>query len=241
MQFLDTQVLSYAFKGIFEGHIRNNAVSSIAASEFLLQQHENPTQASYYIPSKIYMRPINYHYYSRLARSGTTVRNRLNKFITDKVVMEFGLEHGTIIHYSNNSLAHVINTRNNEVFFDAISVVEKNKRKLIMRKFDFLLDNDIVCKPIGENTVKTGYDLLAEFQTVYKTKENFRNSWNDILIFSVALQASTSLVTYDSLLSKFIAAKYATSSSELQNHFSLLDFAEEEKPKKRIRSESKVI
>ena len=80
-------------------------------------------------------------------------------------------------------------------------------RKTINNKFIFLLDQNISCNPIYECDIETGYELLDLFSKEYNTKDNFKNTWNDILILSKTINDKAILNTNDKLLKKF-AEKY---------------------------------
>ena len=53
--------------------------------------------------------------------------------------------------------------------------------------------------------------LLQEFSKQHNLKANFRNSLNDILILSSAIDSSATLMTEDNLLNKFAVQQYSGS------------------------------
>ncbi|MBN1637932.1 MAG: hypothetical protein JW866_03125 [Ignavibacteriales bacterium] len=238
MVFLDTQFISYEFKGVFKGEVQGKYISSIVASEFLLQLNSKPSEANYYLPYRLSFRktasedlsthfPDIYH------------KKPYNKLLTDRIVFDFGQTYEPITQFSNLSLANAINHGKTQLFYNGISALDKRKRKVIKRRFNFLLDNKIICKTIHQDIVETGYQLLDEFLLSHNPKQNFRNTWNDILIFASAIQSSKPLITYDNELSRFITEHYAKSISTIQKQFSLVEFEEEKKPEKFRHKESK--
>lgn len=239
-QFLDTQVVSYAFKDASSIAIHDNMISSIVASEFLLIQSSDCKKANYYI--------ISNHLAYRATRDAVALRNRstnprfklkpYGKSYTDSVTMEFGREHEPIIEYSNQALADAINNKQVEAFDAAIQHMEKEEQKKLRKRFLFLLDNRLLCAPLNKNILDQSFLLLQDFKKSHNLKQNFRNSWNDILIFATALSHSTHLVTTDNELSRFIREQYAQSFT-YEGHFVRLSFGGVSIPTRRPNRESK--
>lgn len=237
-ELLDTQIISYALKGLPDLSVTGKAISAITANEFLLVQSINPAQANYYVPllSKI-------HFPESTDGIGPTSA-RLNrdhpfrKMITDQVRLEFGNEFPTIIEYGNLAIAMLINKRISALFDEAIKFLDKAQKKTIRRRFRFLLENEITCFPLSKNAISIGMELLQAFSTKHKLKANFRNSLNDILVFATAIDASAKLVTADALFSEF-AAKHFEAHSSRQEDIITVDFREILRPASTRSTESK--
>jgi hypothetical protein len=109
---------------------------------------------------------------------------------------------------------------------------------MIRKRYDYLLDNHIECIPLTKNAVKIALSLLQEFADKYNLKSKFRNSLNDIVILSSAIDSAAILMTDDLLLKEFSADKCQVPVSQ-EGPFSLIDFTDCSNEVKRIRAESK--
>jgi predicted nucleic acid-binding protein len=235
-RFFDTQVVSYAFKGIPTITIHNGAISSIVASEFLLLQGNTPIRANYYIPMPRYITSFIDQDPGSVKR--LFGKRPFNKRYTDSVTMPFDHKYQTIIQYSNYAIADVINNRRVELFYMSIQHLKKDKRKTIRKRFQFLLDNELWCLPLNQEIIDQSRILLEEFKEQHNVKANFRNSWNDMLILATALSSGTELVTKDNELSRFVAERYAQSFRH-EDQFINLSFEKIETPLRRSSRESK--
>ena len=195
---LDTQVVSYAWKEKWDQPITGSEISSIVANEFLLAQHENRIHANYYVP----IVSIRHLMASRENRNRDHPFNRVH---SDSVVMDFGNEFPSIVEYNNLSIATVINNQSFDLFASAINHLEKPQKKTLLKRMRFLLDNGLTCVPINDASVDLAFQLLQKFREHHNPKENFRNTWNDMLILSCAQDKNSKLVTEDSLLARFAA------------------------------------
>lgn len=231
MYILDTQIISYAFKGTYDGRIAQQSISSVTAKEFLLAQGVESTKVGYHIPL--------------LKKSGVTLDTetpipvrRFSKKSTDQIAIDFGHDYPSIIEYGNLAVSEVINMRAKKVLKASLTQIEKSKRRIILDRFDFLSNQNITCVPLNKRTVELGLSLFYEFVSSYNLKENFRNSVNDIFILAAAVSSSGILITKDSLLNRFAAEQYDAKVKEKEDTL-LIDFRENKYPEKYKGKDSK--
>jgi len=215
-QHLDTQVVSYAIKGKWNESIDGCVISSIVANELFLVHGDDPAKANLYIPllsSRHIMGPMV-----------TELRRRdhpFNKRLSDSIIMDFGNEFPTIIEYNNLSMTTMINHGLGDLFAGAICHLDKETKKTLKRRFQFLIENGIQCIPLRQRDVEMAFYLLSQFRERYNIKVNFRNSWNDFLVMSCAMCANESLITEDSLLSKFASENLGVTPEKKQDFVEL--------------------
>ncbi|NOT05088.1 MAG: hypothetical protein HOP27_10870 [Anaerolineales bacterium] len=221
MNLLDTQIISYSFKGAYEGQVMQQSISSVTAKEFLLVQGLERTKANYYIPM-----PKAVNHLSE-GSSGFPKRDHpFPKGSTDQIILEFGNDYPAMIEFGNLAVSETINLKAKQVFTASIQFLEKEKRKIIMDRFGFLLNQNITCLPLNKNTVELGLNLFHEFLSRYNTKENFKNTVNDVFILATAINTASTLVTKDSLLNRF-ASEYCKASLKEVAGTLLIDFGKE--------------
>jgi hypothetical protein len=232
VEIMDTQVISYAFKGS-RIHINQKAISSITAIEFLEAQ-EQPTRALYHIPISSY---------ESIAKGGLGYGNSLPrkrkspvpKHRTDQLQFDLGAHHPTLIYFNNVSLAKAINERRISTFRHSISFLEKDNQKKLNDRYSFLLDQRLTCYPVSRKAAQDALGLLEEFELRYNPKHDFRNTFNDLLIFSTANSLSAPLLTTDRVLSSFVT-KYLGINSQIRGEFLEIRFQDSEiEPKNRHR------
>ncbi|RDV13740.1 hypothetical protein DXT99_18450 [Pontibacter diazotrophicus] len=80
--------------------------------------------------------------------------------------------------------------------------------------------------------------MLNSFLSKHNSKENFRNTWNDILILSKSSTKELPLVTEDKLLNRFAAELYDVAVSK-HDKFLNIDFSKPHKESSKINNESK--
>lgn len=218
--------------------IRSGVISSIVASEFLLLQGSNFKKANYYVPTHHRYLPL---FSSALPYDGFIHVKRSRPFkkeLTDSVVMEFGREHEPIIEYSNLALANVINNKLIGAFRASIEHLDKEKQKILKKRCQFLLDNELKCIPLNTEILNRSFLLLQEFMEHQNVKQNFRNSWNDMLILATALFSGVNLVTKDNELNRFAAQRHALSFT-YDNPFLYMSFGTAEISTRQLSRESK--
>lgn len=237
-KILDTQVISYGFRGRQNLPLTGMAISSITANEFLLVQNPNPAQANYYVPLLSRLHFPESPDGSALGNLRMRREHPFRKTITDQVTFEFNNEFPSIIEYGNVAIALLINERFAPLFYETINFLDSAKKKTIRKRFDFLLENEITCRPLTKTAVVTGMELLEAFRTKHNLKANFRNSLNDMLVFATAIDASAELVTADKLLARF-AAEYLSSPSQEAGDLATVDFRARATQESRKSKESK--
>lgn len=167
------------------------------AKEFLLVQGDKRTKANYYIPV-----PSE----SNFSYIGLIFSKRDHPFpkrVTDQIILDFGQDYPPIIEFCNLAIAEIINLREKKLINEAIRFLKKDMRKTILQRFNFIVDNQINCVPLSRNAIEIGLDLFNVFTSRYNTKQNMKNSINDVLILATALESSGYLITKDSLLNRF--------------------------------------
>jgi|SanBayMetagenome_1026888.scaffolds.fasta_scaffold00786_2 predicted nucleic acid-binding protein len=204
MQILDTNIISYASKGDQKYLVEGEAISSITASEFLEIQSSNPRRANYYVPILSANHRSCLPFSSMLSR-----RDRpYSKSTTDSVVFSFSADYPSLIEYSNLAISLAINNQDSQLFYSSIRTLSKEKHKVIKGRFDFILRHHISCIPLNQDIISNAHELLSKFKQSHNLKDNFRNSWNDVMILSTAMVSSTTLVTKDTELNRFAASAY---------------------------------
>lgn len=199
MPILDTNIIiSYVSKGDQKYLVEGEAISSITAIEFLKIR-----RANYYVPilSAKHMLSRRDHPYP------------YSKSTTDSVLFNFGADYPSLIEYSNLAISLAINNRDSQLFYSSIRTrskqqITKEDRKEIKGRFDFILRHDISCIPLNQDIISNAHELLSKFKQSHNLKDNFRNSWNDLMILSTAMVSSTTLVTGDTELNRFAASAY---------------------------------
>lgn len=233
MNILDTQIISYSFKGNYGEQVKNQKIASVTAKEFLLVQGSERTKANYYVPL-----PKNFKSLLESEIRLPKLDHPFSKRSTDQILLDFGQDYPAIIEFGNLAIAEIINLKAKPLFNLSIQFLGKEKRKLIMERFEFLLDQNINCLPLNKNTVELGLNLFYEFLLRYKTKENSKNTINDVFILATAINSSNTLVTKDSLLNRFASEYYNAGLKETPD-FLVIDFGKEKNFEKRESKESK--
>jgi len=234
MQLLDTQIISYAFKGVYDGQIEQQHISSITAKEFLLIQGAHRTAANYYVPLPRSLK----HYSPDLHQALPRMDHPFSKRVTDQIILYFGQDYPSIIEFSNQAIAEVINLKAKNIFTEATRFLDKAQKKMILRRFDFLLYSKIQCVPLSSSVLDQGLKLFYEFLSHYNTKPKVKNTINDVLILATAIDLSAVLITKDSLLNRF-ASGYCDTMLQVQKDFITIDFGTTQEKNQSKNSESK--
>ncbi len=231
---LDTQVISYAFKKVNLEDVQNATIPSITANEFLLTQSKLYNKAQYYIPLPNKLAVNVEDEAIPLPRRDHAFR----KEHTDYIVLDFQNEYPSIILFNNLSISEVINRKLRSLFRSSISFLDKKQQKIIQSRFSFLIEHDIKCLPVTRNIIPIGLELLSDFTIKHNPKEDFRNTVNDILIFTIALKSGMTLITKDNLLNRF-AADYFEAHSKIKDNLLEVTFAQRITKEQRNNHESK--
>jgi predicted nucleic acid-binding protein len=206
-QIFDTQLVSFAIKGD-EQLPFGFGVSSISACELLLMQSTNPSQASYYVPlpSKI---GAHWLLSNATAQSGTRRRDHAySRSTTDRILIDFANDYPAIIEYGALAISQIVNQRQAALFNESIRHLQKDKKKTIKTRFSFLLDQGATCLPLSKGIVRIALELLYGLPAKFSLKSNFRNSFNDLLIYATALYHSAKLESKDSLLQRIMIDRF---------------------------------
>ena len=200
MRFLDTQIVSYAFKGDNSVSVTDEHISSVAANEFLEAHSRTATSANYYIPS-------NLRHVGMLVSLGKErIRKRgFSKRSTDRLTLDFDQDYPSIVEYGSFAVSRAISERALNTYRLAIAPLDRRKQKRLLQRFEFLCDHRVTCVPLQPAVARLGQCLLSRFLQTYRLKKNFRNSVNDMLILSAAIHVGGELLTKDSVLVRFCA------------------------------------
>jgi hypothetical protein len=199
---VDTQILIFEAKRSKKKYdLTDSNICSISALEFLKIQEKKSNSAKYYPPL---LDPLSIH-------DMGLIKNRDHPYpkgLTDSIKFDFNQEFDSFTSFSNLAISNIINEKYTELFNSSIKFHSKEEYKDIKKKFNYLLKNNIKCSNIGPKDIVLAYELLNKFLETYSVKEDFRNSWNDILILSKAINSSSELFTQDKLLNKFASEIY---------------------------------
>jgi hypothetical protein len=80
------------------------------------------------------------------------------------------------------------------------------------------------CLPVIPAIAEVGMNILGQFLDKYESKQNMRNTINDILILSTAVEHSLLLLTEDNLLKRFTTGLVGAPFSEPCPDRLLIDF-----------------
>ena len=155
LQHLDTQVVSYAMQGRWDRRVQTLVISSIVANELLLVQSDDPSQAAWYMPLLSKRHSIG--------SPAIDIRRRCHPFgkgLSDSIVMDFGNKFPSVVEYNSLSIANAINERQIDLFVAATNHFNKTKRKLLVNRFRFLIDNEIRCSPVKQQDVEHAFELF---------------------------------------------------------------------------------
>lgn len=214
---VDTQILSYRFKGIDKDiHSKTWAISSITANEFLETQPKDSKKPDYYI-----IHPARYpHLFDILdAKCAKMAEHR-----TDQVIIDFGNQFPAYREFGNEAISEIINQKKIETYKLSISHFPKQKQKDRLKKLMYILDNDYQCYSLTKSALEEGLSLFSQFTSKHNCKANIRNTVNDILILATAIDRKKVLLTHDKLLNRFAAEYYEVPIEQDKNEL-LIDFS----------------
>jgi predicted nucleic acid-binding protein len=220
----DTQIISYAINGQKRLPSSNIAISSTTAQELLLVQGRELTRNNYYIP--FLKEPLAMPgTVEELLKERGRYRKNFGKNRTDRFILDFGVDHPTVIEYSHIALARALNDGDYYLLYGLTSILGESHRKSAVRRLRYLIDHGIQCVPLGRPAADAGLDLFRGFSERYTLKQNFRNSLNDILTLAVAQVSGSPLYTEDDLLATF-AANYTGAPVNQGGESLLIDFTQ---------------
>lgn len=243
MSITDTQILSYYYKKSEPVPDYPIVISSITAAEFLLIQSAKLNRANYYpiLPS-----------YTKNGSGDLSISKcispllfdskkhaALGKHRTDQLILNFNGDMPSFIEFGGIAISKIINDRYEDVYLSSISHLGKDVQKKLKDRFRFLINVNVKCLAVTATIAEVGMGVLSQFLNKFESKQNVRNTINDILILSTAIQHSQPLLTADNLLNRFAADLLNAPYTEKTSHRLLIDFTPEEVLKRRKPFESK--
>lgn len=230
MRIIDTNILYYKHKNPnYNVSLADSHITSINALEFLKNiEKVHTNRAKYYIPriSPIHLGILSSKFHD----------NRpFNKKLSDSIIFDFKQDFESYVFYNNHTVSMSINENIRELFYASIQFLPKEDYKEIKDKFNFITNNKLTCLMIDNRDIDLSYGLLDEFLKTHSIKEDFRNSWNDLLILSKSINTKSTLISKDKLLNKFAAEIYdAKIISRAENEIEI-DFTKSEVDENKYR------
>jgi predicted nucleic acid-binding protein len=214
---VDTQILSYRFKGIDKDiHSKTWAISSITANEFLETQPKDSKKPDYYI-----IHPARYPHLFDILDAKCA---KMGEHRTDQVIIDFGNQFPAYREFGNEAISEIINQKKFETYKLSISHFPKQKQKDRLKKLMYILDKDYQCYSLTKSALEEGLSLFSQFTSKHNCKANIRNTVNDILILATAIDRKKVLLTHDKLLNRFAAEYYEVPIEQDKNEL-LIDFS----------------
>jgi len=237
---IDTQILSTHFKhgsGLLPS---GNYISSITANEFLWVYRKDSNKPDYYIfhPSRFvgisgighYLYPSEHYKNKKWAKLGA--------HRTDQIIIDFNNQFPAYKEFGLEAVASIINEHQINIFELSIAHIEKKKRRYLRERIQFLVSTGYKCIPPNLTTASIAMDLFAKFIEQHNSKEDLRNSINDIIILATAAEKKMLLVSKDSLLNRFAAKECNVVLKEVKGTLEL-DFSAPKSVERMNFSESK--
>ena len=211
MIITDTQVLSYYYKRVCPSPTAPIIISSITAAEFLLMQSKQKPGANYYpmLPSM-----MKHRVGGLMSNEGPGFARRmfdskrhalLGKRRTDQLILNFNGRIPSFIEFGGLAISQIINDRHFHLFSASISHLDRELQKKLHNKLTFLMDSNVQCLAVTPAIATIGMNILGQFLDKYEAKQDSRNTVNDMLILSTAIQHAMPLLTEDGLLKRFTA------------------------------------
>lgn len=225
MEIIDTNILYYKFKDSrYHVDIRYKNISSITALEFLKNiEKVHTNSAKFYIPLN---NGLNLHFSILLSKLH---KNRaFNKRVSDYITFEFNNDYPSYNLYNNLSIQQVINDKQNELLKASITFLSKEDFKDINSRYNFLINYNLNCISLEQSDIDLALVLLNKFLLNNSLKDDFRNSWNDLLIASTAVNRNLNLVSKDKLLNKFVSTEFGIKGKKVTNEITEYNFSSKE-------------
>lgn len=221
---VDTQVLSYRFKGLDNNiHSQSLAISSITANEFLITQPKDSEKPDYYI-----IHPARYpglDGFSIPDHFSNPKWAKMGARLTDRVIIDFGHHFSAYQEFGNEAISEIINQNKLGIYKISIAHLHKHKQKYLLSHLNYLIDNNYYCYSLTQSAVDNALNLFLEFVSEHNCKGNVRNTVNDILILATAIDREKKFLTHDNLLNRF-AAEYYKAPLHKDEDKLLIDFSE---------------
>lgn len=237
--YLDTQILSYKFKGnekYYTGSIKDKYISSVVACEFLYVFIKNDCSNSRYYP--FYNHLLN----GMISSNGVFESKKhcaQGKHRTDKIILDFNNKYSNIVLYGSESLSRLINERSRKGILLSTEHLDKKLKKGISSRIDFLFDHNIKVTPLNDRILNNMFEIMSSIEKTYNFKNDFRNSVMDLLIASTSLTENSGLVTVDKELNRVLCNEFELPFTKESEVLKINQIAKSVEADKFIRIESK--
>ena len=234
MLVLDTNIISLDMKGTFPREVKGHTISSVTAHEFLESYSNDATRANYYLPTPRGRRHLGPDALS-LPLRGQRPSHPCGKRATDQLILDLGRGLPSVIEFGSFAIAEIVNRRMHTLFRRCVEHLPRDAQRVLLSRFRYLLDSRVVCVPLTRPCVEVGLTLLSRFLDQHSPGRNLRNTVNDLLILGTALENRATLLTEDSLLSRFSAESAGV---EVDSHgdFVSIRFADQgDRARRRLR------
>jgi hypothetical protein len=172
---IDTQIVSYRFKGHSSGGINSSdEISSITVSEFLLFKTQENNKPDYYV-----LHPNRYAHLSICGTSPITHDQfenakwaKLGANRTDSFIIDFSNKFSPYKIFGNEAISKIINEKNYNLYKISISHLPKRQQKYLKTRIEFIFDSGYVCHPVTDNIIELSMQLFFQFlQQGYTPKD----------------------------------------------------------------------
>lgn len=236
LEHIDTQILSYSYKGMPTEDITGAGISSVVAKEFLWAYGASPTKDRYYLPvlpKRLGAEALFHPLHQAIHRD-----HPYSKHHTDQFILDFSSDFPSFIEYGSLAFSYIINSKNVNLMRSATSHMPKEDQKSLRQKFEFLNANNITCIPLCISIIHHSYKLLEVFLSQSNPKKLIRNTLNDLLILGTAIQSNTPLKTDDKVLER-LASKLCTCKIHQRHGIASITFNEDGFSSSQGKNESK--
>lgn len=209
MKYIDTQIISYVFKGntdLYNEKIEGEMISSIVACEFLNVFLKNDLKNANYYPFYNDIFVMNGDF--MVSGFDSKKHCKYGKRRTDSLLIDLNNNYESFKIYGNRSISKLLNCKSKKGIMLATGHLSKQERKDISDKIDFLIDNNLKVVPLDDKIVINMLQIMSSIEGEYNFKNNFRNSVMDLLIASTALTNGINLCTKDKELNRIICKDY---------------------------------
>ncbi len=208
---LDTQIVSQMIKSRSRPSDGDRICSTVLKELVGAYKIGDLRRDSFYVP---FYSPEIQEIHMRSGIRKDILKRGPQKHHCDKVIVSFGGRFPDLVEYGNRSIAAALNSGNISALKWSIEKLSKFKSRTALSCFDYLIQHGVTCIAATESDFDRAADALFDFSQEYSLKDNFRNSFNDLLILACAERQQEDLQTKDSLLSRFFASRNSNRVSE---------------------------
>ncbi|MCS0635178.1 hypothetical protein NX801_05800 [Streptomyces sp. LP05-1] len=178
----DTQVVSYAMKGVEDHSVANATISSTVAHEFLGIRDLTTGKPRYFVPTGA---SLTQRHLPRHHGRGPRFRGS-----ADRLHLDFDNTYPSIVEHSHRGIARAVTDGDIELFGLAVQHLPAAEARKLTDRFSFLVSMRVRCLPLMSSHIEVAYVLVKELlDSGFAAKGDFRNTLNDMLILAVALEA----------------------------------------------------